>query len=301
MSARNALGLAFGTKKSKKAIRSLTANAISPSKPFSSIAPSKAQMDPLAEAVISSMPSISTTATREILQAEIDVAKPRPKPNLQATTPAEVYTISQLVDGDLTLCKLHVKDWIDAVNAGGNVPTRSLYVSQRLVKTVQSGNVKLVRALKYLYLLIEWSKTFRQSGPKTGKRVPTKLENKELASLIEGWGTALVLGLSKRFADNGILNKWHQDNLITHILALTLIIDGFTVDTLQIQKDLKLEAKQIAEYYHELGCVVTVPRTKLHLERMGISKAEAHGRRVAMLKVPLVIPKQRGMVVRKKR
>ncbi|KAL9131168.1 MAG: hypothetical protein Q9217_000821 [Psora testacea] len=299
MSARNALGLAFGTKKSQKAIRSLTANAISPSKPSSQPSSSRSQLEPLAQAVVSSMPSTSTTMMRDALEAEIDESKPRPKPNLQATTPAEVYTISQLVDGEDTLSKIPVKEWIDTINSSRDVLTRSLYVSRRLIKLVQANDVKMVRVLKYLYLLIEWAKALQQSG-KAGKRVP-KLEHTAMAVLVAGWGSELVLGLSKRFAaEGGILNRWHQDYLITHILALTLLIDGFVVDTYHIQQDLKLDTKQVAKYYRELGCAVSAP-TKVEQERMGMLKAEAQARRMVRLKIPLTFPKQRGLAMRKKR
>ena len=254
-------------------------------------------LDPLAEAVLTSMPSTTLTATRATLEAEIDDAKPRPKPNLQATTPAEVYSLSKLVGGEDVLSKIRVKEWIDTVNAGGDVPTRSLYVSRRIVKVAQAGDVKMVRALKFLYLLIEWAKALKPVG-KAGKKVP-RIEDKDMAPLVEGWGGDLVSGLGERFAENGKLNKWHQDNLLTHILALTLLVDNYTVDTCQIQYDVKLEAKVAAKYYRELGCHVTGV-TKGEQEKMKISRAEAQTRKIARLKLPLEFPKQRVPIQKRK-
>lgn len=39
------------------------------------------------------------------------------------------------------------------------------------------------------------------------------------------------------------LNKWHMDNLITHIAALTLYIDNYRTDTHDIREDLGLDNK----------------------------------------------------------
>ncbi|KAL9102236.1 MAG: hypothetical protein Q9163_002596 [Psora crenata] len=291
LSARNALGLAFGTRKSQKAISCLTANEISSSQPTSKSSPSKDALDPIAQAVISSMPVALTASSREALEAAMDEAKPRPKPNLQATTPAEVYTIEQLVGGDNVLSKVAVKEWIDRINSGGDVTMKSPYVSKRLVKVVEAGDVKMVRVLKYIYLLIEWWKAL-QHNPREGKRV-RKAEDKEMAPLIEAWGRDLVLGLSKRFAENGMLNKWRQDYFATHLLALTLIVDDFSVDTAHIQYDLKLDVKPITKLYQELGCVVHAP-TKAEQNKMRITRAEAQTRRIAVLKIPLVFPKLRN-------
>ena len=144
--------LAFGTKKSQKAIRALTASTIqaSPSKSKSGTQLSSA-LDPLASAVISSMAAYtSSMPTRGEMQAGIDAAKPRPEPNMQAETPAEVYPIEDLVGGISVLKAIGVKEWIDKVNAGEDVQTKSLFVARRLRATVQSGAITKVNILKLL-------------------------------------------------------------------------------------------------------------------------------------------------------
>lgn len=198
-SARNELGLAFGTKKSQKAIKALTANAIQTSPSQKQSSPGKPALDPLANAVISSM--ADTTASmpsREEMQAEIDSGKPRPRPNMHAETPADVYPVNQLVGGDHILRQIAVKEWIDKTEAGEDVQTRSRFVACRLKRIVQSGDVKKVRLLKYILLLIEWHK-----GLKTGsKRVRKVPKPEKMASLIEGWGSDTVHSLEQRFAEN---------------------------------------------------------------------------------------------------
>lgn len=36
------------------------------------------------------------------------------------------------------------------------------------------------------------------------------------------------------------MSKWHVDNLITHLCALSLIVDNFTTDTHDLREDLGL-------------------------------------------------------------
>ena len=298
LSARNSLGLAFGTKKSQKAIRSLTANAIqaSPSK-SSSKDQTKTKLDPIASAVVSSMAaSTSSMPTREEMQADIDEAKPCPRPHLDAETPAEVYPVEELVGGVIMLQAMGVKEWIDKVKAGQDVQTKSMFVARRLKGIAESGDVKKLKTLRYLLLLVEWYKSLKP-GSKQGRWIP-KLE--EVPDMVTGWGSDIVNTLARRFADGSVVNKWYHDNLITHILALTLVLDNFVTDSHDIREDLKLETKHISKYYAELGCTVALP-TEAERVAMNLKKVEAGMHRLAKLRLPLVFPKIRVPAARKKR
>ena len=194
-SARSILGETFGTKKSKKAIRSRTENAITPSGgPASSS--QNGPLEPLASAVIQSMvATTSTMASREDLQAIADENKPRPKPNLAADTPAEVYSIEDLVGIDM-LRMLPVKEWQDAVAAQQDIVTSSQYISKRIVKVAKSGIVKRLKTLRYLLILIEWYKSLR-SGGHGNKRVP-KLE--EVKQKVPNTSDIILEKTRKRFS-----------------------------------------------------------------------------------------------------
>lgn len=202
LSARSNLGLAFGTKKSQKAIRALTANAIkaSPTKSDSQDPGAGRAPDPLASAVVSSMAQYtSSMPTREQMQAEIDENKPIPKPNLVAETAAEVYPVEQLVGDTNILRHMHVQELMDKVKAGEDVQTKSLFVSRRLRGIVQRGDVKMVKTLKYSLLLLEWYK-----GLKVGSRGAKKMpKDEEMGPLIEQYGSDVVRGIGRRFADEG--------------------------------------------------------------------------------------------------
>lgn len=202
--ARNNLGLAFGTKKSQKAIRSLTENAINATKASPSKSKSDAdgsqntkRLDALSEAVLSSMAEpTSSMPSREEMQAQIDEAKPIPHPHLDASNASEVYPVAELVGGEHVLRKLQVKDWIETLNAGGDVPTQIFFVSRRLAKVAHNGDVLKMRILKYLCLLVGWWKCLK---PGRSLKVP---RTEELGDLVAQFGTELVTGLGRRFSKN---------------------------------------------------------------------------------------------------
>src|SRR5579862_2876496 len=155
---RNELGLAFGTKKARKVIASLTENAISTSKPTapgpsSGDANTPPVIDLVTTAVLESMaPSANTMASREDLQKDIDANKPRPKANLSATNPEEVYPIDHLV-GQEEMKALSVKEWEDAVAEGKEITSKSRYVCKRVQKIGEARDVQKLKVLRYLQLL----------------------------------------------------------------------------------------------------------------------------------------------------
>ena len=213
LSARSNLGLAFGTKKSQKAIRALTANAIraSPAKSQSQTSGTDRALDPLTSAIVSSMAQFtSSMPTREQMQTDIDENRPIPKPNLAARTPAEVYPVEQLVGGLGVLKSINVQELMDKANSGENVQTRSLFVSNRLRATVQSADVKKVRTLRYLYLLLEWYKGLK-AGFKGVKKVP---KDENLGPLIEEYGIDVVRGVGRRFADHGFVGSVSDHSIL---------------------------------------------------------------------------------------
>ncbi len=202
LSARSNLGLAFGTKKSQKAIRAITVNAIkaSPTKSKSQTSGAGRALDPLASAVVSSMAQFtSSMPTREQMQADIDENKPIPKPNLAAETPAEVYPVEQLVGGTDILKNMHVQQLIKRMKAGEDIQTRSLFVSNRLRAVVQSDDVKRVKTLRYLQLLLEWHKGLKP-GSRGVRKVP---KDEEMGPLMEQYGSEVVRGVGRRFAERG--------------------------------------------------------------------------------------------------
>ncbi|PNS15619.1 DNA-directed RNA polymerase I subunit rpa49 [Sphaceloma murrayae] len=276
---REELGLEFGTKKAKKAINSKTVNAISG-------VSAKGVEDAIMNDVGDAAAGIPGRSQRE---DEILKSKPIPRPNLDAKQPQDVYPISILIHpGDLR--SIAVKDWQDSVKAGTSVELKSRFVANRLAHVAAKGNVQMLKALKYLLLLIEFVGVLKVAG-KTARKVPP---NEQLKSRLSEWPETLVDNVRRKFAQGGDLNKWHLDNLMTHMAALSLYIDAFRTDTHDLREDLHLENKQMSQYFHELGCRIRAPTEREYQEFRIANKAQAAQRKVAQLRLPLDFPKTRN-------
>ena len=112
--------------------------------------------------------------SREELQALVDESKPIPVVNQHAKTPAEVYPLEDLIGID-SLTAINVRPWEEAVKRGEDVKTISLFVSKRLRKIVENNDVKKMKTLRYLLLLLEWSAALKP-GQKGAKKLPPKEE-----------------------------------------------------------------------------------------------------------------------------
>lgn len=199
---RQNLGMEFGTKKTKKAISSLTVNAISPAHGAGDGKPK----DAATKALLSSIAASSADMpSREALQASVNDAKPRPKANLSATTPKEVYPLDVLIVKE-ELKHLPVNQWIEAVENKTDIQTRSRFVARRLQPLAREPKSKdpkepeseRLKALRYLQILVD---LYAVGKPATGggRRLPPR----ELLKAKLGVGDALVSGVVRRFADGG--------------------------------------------------------------------------------------------------
>ncbi len=288
MQLRNDLGQTFGTKKARKAIASLTENAISPNKSARQTSPGGSQrtkMDSTTTAMLESMAEATgNMATREELSAAVDEAKPRPKANLAAESVNDVYTIDSLI-GPEVIQLIPVKEWRDTAKAGREVITQSKYVAHRLQKAATS-DVRKLRALRYLLCLLEF---FGSARPK-GKGIRVLPYKDGLRSAIPGVPEAVVEHIRRKFSLNGQMLKYHTDLLITHACALALVVDSFEVDMYDLREDLHLEVKEMSQYFQEIGAKI-MPANEVERKRLGLDKAAAAQRKFARLRLPLEFPK----------
>ncbi len=87
--------------------------------------------------------------------------------------------------------------------------------------------------------------------------------------------------------------------VLSHILALTLVVDDFKTDVKDIRQDLKIELKDLKSLFKELGCPLRNP-TETELKSLRIPKAESALHQHAQLKLPLTFPKARVPVKRRR-
>lgn len=218
MSNRAKLSLAFGSKKAQKAIRrAITDNAITSAMPNpSGSSLTENVLEPAAAAILdvidASAPSLHV---QEEMKQTAEKAKPGPKPHLSAETPAEVYPLEELVGIDV-LPILTVRDWQEKVRAGEDIVTKSRYVSGRVREVVKSGNVREIKALKYLLLLVEWYQCLKPSKQRGAKELPPR---DVLATSMHGTSEQLRESIRVRFAQGKYVNNF----LTSQISCLTSV------------------------------------------------------------------------------
>ncbi|KAJ5021349.1 RNA polymerase I associated factor, A49-like protein [Bipolaris maydis] len=283
MAKRAALAAEFGSKKSRKALEDRTLNAIK----------SGAGANEVAENVLKQMSSsTSVMPTSQDLAAAVDSSKPRPIPNLAAEYPGDVYPISTVVGSEL-MTMLDVKDWVQASAAGQGVEVTSKYVARRIVKLAKNKQIQKLKVLRFILLCINFNAALIGAGGTRPKKIPIK--GKLEAAMGEDAPAGCVLAIRRKFAPEGSseMPRWNVDNLMTHIAAAALIVDDQAVDVNDLREDLKLENKEIKQYFAELGCKLTPP-TQTDLTNLKLTKAESINHFVAKLKLPLTFPKLGG-------
>ncbi|EMD67803.1 hypothetical protein COCSADRAFT_82745 [Bipolaris sorokiniana ND90Pr] len=283
MAKRAALAAEFGSKKSRKALEDRTLNAIK----------SGAGANEVAENVLKQMSSsTSVMPTSQDLAAAVDSSKPRPIPNLAAEYPGDVYPISTVVGSEL-MTMLDVKDWVQASAAGQGVEVTSKYVARRIVKLAKNKQIQKLKVLRFILLCINFNAALIGAGGARPKKIPIK--GKLEAAMGEDTPAGCVLAIRRKFAPEGSseMPRWNVDNLMTHIAAAALIVDDQAVDVNDLREDLKLENKEIKQYFAELGCKLTPP-TQTDLTNLKLTKAESINHFVAKLKLPLTFPKVGG-------
>jgi len=153
---RNDLGQTFGTKKAKKAIASVTENAIDQSKLFRD--PSKAnEPEKFTAANMALLGSLAESAanvpTREELGDASTSANTRPEGNKEVTDPTKIYIVDKVIGLD-TMKIIPVRQWMETMKAKKEITTSSRFVARRLQMHAQ--NPEKLKILRYMLLLIDF-------------------------------------------------------------------------------------------------------------------------------------------------
>jgi DNA-directed RNA polymerase I subunit RPA49 len=279
---RNDLGQTFGTKKAKKSIAARTENAITPLQSRANGGPS-AKIDAASKAMLHTIGEATAgMSTSAQLADVVESNKPRPKANTEATEVQQVYTVDTLI-GDQIMSLIPVRPWTEAMKAKKPVKVKSMYVAHRVVNV--SENIEKLRILRYMYFVIRLLDTsLSKRGTKTLAR------NDDLREAIEDMPPSVLEHFKRKFTTNGTMTKFQIDMVMTHLCAMACLIDNFDVEIFDLQEDLHLETKVMAQYFLEIGAKI------LGLEvaqARKLDKAVAQSRRRAKLRLPLVFPKQK--------
>lgn len=241
------LGQAFGTRKAKKALLSVTENAIDPTKGTGG--PKK-----MGEADLALMDKIKGTtanmATQDELQAVVDQARPVPKGNYTAQDIEDVYDPREIIGAEV-LNAIPIRDWQEQVKKGEAVQVASRFVANRLNRVAAGEGAALrLKILRYLlWLILFWNST--TPGKQRGTKSIAKRD--KLRELLAPAPEVVVENIRRKFSDNGEMRKLHMDLLFTHCCVFASIIDSYDVDTYDLKEDLRLEQKAINQYFMECG------------------------------------------------
>ncbi|KAH7393442.1 RNA polymerase I associated factor, A49-like protein [Cadophora sp. MPI-SDFR-AT-0126] len=279
---RNILGQTFGTKKARKAIASVTENAITPDKSARN-KDKPAKFDATTAAILSNMSETTKgMATRDELAQRVEDAKPRPKANRDAKHVQDVYTANDLI-GKEVMKAIPVKTWQDAIKANKELPLASQFVAFRFRK--HGSNVEKLKIFRYMLLLMQVLNNCKMiRGTRTLPR------RDELKKYLEDVPESVLESIKRKFADGPTITSFGADLIRTHLCALACIVDNYEVNIFDLQEDLKLETKDMSRYFMEIGAKIAV-LGEVERKKLGLEKAVAAQRRVAKLKLPLEFPK----------
>ncbi|KAK1756161.1 DNA-directed RNA polymerase I subunit rpa49 [Echria macrotheca] len=266
------LGEAFGTRKAKKALKSVTENTL-----VASGDPSKmgtgdvVLMDTIKDAT-------ENMATREDLQAAIEDARPVPRGHYDAEVIQDVYIPTEIIGAEI-LNAIPVLEWQEAVKAKEPINVPSRFVAHRINRVAHNENAtQRLKVMRYLLCMIIFLATARP-GKERGTKSIAKRDM--LRTSMPGTPDVVIESIRRKFSDNGVMRKAHIDLLMTHICVFACLIDNYEVNTMDLREDLKMEPKVLNQYFMEIGARITQ------------SKKAGKQEHIAKLMLPLQFPQVR--------
>jgi DNA-directed RNA polymerase I subunit RPA49 len=175
------LGQAFGTKKSKKALAALVENSVRSSQ-RARTDDGKVVLNEAASAILETMQSVTgSMPSKEVLQQAADDQKPRPKMNLEATEPSQVFSLDDLI-GDDIIKLLDTRSWHTEVKAGKAISVTSAYVASRVERVMNEGKAlkesKKDKILRFYLTLHEWHSAMEKHS-RQGWQLPKRAAMQE--------------------------------------------------------------------------------------------------------------------------
>jgi DNA-directed RNA polymerase I subunit RPA49 len=168
----------FGTKKAKNMIKSLAENAIIQSNSTGAPdATTKALIESIGEKV-ASMP----TAAEQVRAAE--ESAPKPRANLDAQTPDDVYPLEILIPLDL-LSTIDASEWMEKTKKKENISVTSQFVARRAQSIGNNKDLTKMQVLRYMYVIIDFFKHLGKGRESRKTPQKKKLSDHHPSSLVD--------------------------------------------------------------------------------------------------------------------
>jgi DNA-directed RNA polymerase I subunit RPA49 len=180
--------LEFGTKKAKKAIASMSENAVN-----QGIVDADGNISAASKIILDAVSQdIKNMPTLEDMALASQVEKPKPRANMSATKPEEVYPLNQLIPPE-QLEPIRTQDWMEtAATTGISFPCR--YVTRRAAAVVRQKDYTKVKVLKYMLACILFLKALKPG--RKGRPLPPR---QKLREKMEGVDDDLINAVRGRF------------------------------------------------------------------------------------------------------
>ncbi|CEQ42677.1 SPOSA6832_04521 [Sporobolomyces salmonicolor] len=309
------LGSTFGTKKAIRALNAQQRNKLN-SESFGTGAVSAGLQSHLQASIQASSASLPNP---EAVEIAANLSRPIPPPNLAAQTPSEAYSLADLVSP----AELNALDLSPFLSAPGFKERnallpyrRSNFIATKLRQILPArasveGSIpnpskkdrerlKLLIHLSYLF-------QFRQTV-----RPGQAVDRSKLVERLNKPSPAVVDALLERYTEGtrGVgggevrkMTSFTELKLLGYMLVVVLRVDGYSTDVTAIADDLGMGNKKVQELFRSLGCTLAAPssadREKLVATGQASTLAEAAKSKKAVLKVPLVFPKERKGVAKR--
>lgn len=194
-SKRFALTSEFGSRKSKKAIEAITQNAISRGR--AGDANATVQNSSVTDAVMKGMSAAAANMpSKADMEEALDSSKPRPRADLTAEYPSDVYPVDALIGKEL-MGSILIKDWLDSAQEGTGVEVASKFVARRILKLAKNNEVQKLKILKFILLCINFNASLRTKG-RGAKLIPFK--GKLAEALGKDVPSGVASGIHRKFA-----------------------------------------------------------------------------------------------------
>ncbi|KAL7411735.1 RNA polymerase I associated factor, A49-like protein [Mrakia frigida] len=277
--ARNKLGEAFGTKKSKSRIKTAERNKID-------TAGMEGMRNQLEESILVAGKDLPS---QETIKQVADDARPIPPPNMAAETPSEAYSLASIISPAVTASlKPFIKELLEAEEDKDRITMlpfkHSEWVKRRVrnLCTMEKPSKEKMRILVYISAIRMFQKSRNAFGDATelaakmGGRMPKPLIDSLLAHFTE----------TPRGTTKPLMTPFTETKLYSYMFVLCLMVDNFVVDLNDLAKELNMEPTKARAIFVSLGCKIDTPNAE-ERDRLGLNFAEAKATKKAILKVPL--------------
>lgn len=277
-----ALVSSFGSEKQKRAVTAAERNRVDP-----------ASLDAVLATAVTHARGEAEKAAEEPSVPEGSLLVPRHNPDAQ--TPQDVYNLGDIItDEELRALKREAKVFTEVSSEELlSWKTNQMYPKFVLCRIPLLPSHEPNRTLKasillYICYLFEMYHLKNKEVQKHGVVLtctspPPVVMERLVASFAEN---------TSPHADKPsyVISQRMKDKVLSHLFALLLMLDNFSVDCAELQKDFELTSSKLVDHFRALGCSITKKSASRSKKSELATPSETEGSCKAELKIPLNFP-----------